>query len=118
MSYVRLDSLDNIKKKLGIDINGRVQKYLQDTAYRYMDKYVPYKDDNLRRIVVLSDPTKIVYDVEYAEYQYEGQRKDGSHVITNHTTAGTYTHWDKEMMNAEGDDLVKEVQRFVNRGGK
>lgn len=118
MAYVRLHDLDTVKKRLGIDVNGRVQRYFQNECYKYMDKYVPYKKGGLRRDVDLSDNTKIVYNSKYAEYQYYGQREDGTHVVTKYTTAGTGKYWDRRMMSAEGEDLVNKVQKFINRGGK
>lgn len=118
MGYVKLNNLDTIKERLGINVNGRVQQYLQNTCYRYMDKYVPRKDGNLRRDVDLSDPNKIVYNSKYAEYQYYGQREDGTHVVSNYTTAGTGKYWDRRMMSAEGEDLINKVQKYINRGGK
>lgn len=118
MAYVRIHDLDTVKKRLGIDVNGRVQRYFQNECYKYMDKYVPYREGNLRKNVDLGDPTKIVYNMKYAEYQYYGQRKDGTHVVTNYTTAGTGKYWDRRMMSAEGQDLVNKVQKYINRGGK
>lgn len=29
---------------------------------------------------------------------------------------GTGTYWDKKMWTAEGEDVVREVQEYVNRG--
>ena len=36
--------------------------------------------------------------------------------ITQHLGTGPY--WDKRMVSAEMNDVVKECQAFVNRGGK
>lgn len=105
-----------IKARLGIEPNGRVQKFFQNACYRYMDKYVPMDQGDLRTIVDLNDPNYIVYEMPYARYQYYGMREDGSHVVKNYTTPGTGPYWDKQMVSAEMQDLVKEVQRFV--GGK
>ena len=105
-----------IKARLGLEPNGRVQKFFQNACYRYMDKYVPMDQGDLRTIVDLSDPNYIVYEMPYARYQYYGMREDGSHVVRNYTTPGTGPYWDKRMVSAEMNDLVKEVQDFV--GGK
>jgi hypothetical protein len=80
-----------------------------------MDKYVPKDEGNLR-INVDIQPTSITYESPYARYQYIGMRDDGSRVVKNYTTPGTGTYWDKRMVSAEIDDVVKEVQDYV--GGK
>ena len=36
--------------------------------------------------------------------------------ITQHLGTGPY--WDKRMVSAEIQDVVKECQAFINRGGK
>jgi hypothetical protein len=33
-------------------------------------------------------------------------------------TAGTGSNWDKKMWTAEGQDVVKEVQDYIDRGCK
>ena len=106
-----------IKVRLGIEPNGRVQKFFTNTCYKHMDKYVPMDEGNLR-INVDIQPNTITYESPYARYQYYGVREDGSHRVQNYTTAGTGTYWDKRMVSAEMQDVVKEVQDYVNRGGK
>ena len=106
-----------IKTHLGINSDGRVQKFFTTTCYKAMDKFVPMDNGDLRTEVTLTSNT-ITYEMPYAEYQYYGMRKDGSHVVKNYTTPGTGTYWDKRMWTAEGQDVVKEVQKYINRGGK
>ena len=43
-----------IEARLGIEPNGRVQKFLTQTCYNHMDKYVPIDTGDLRSNVVLS----------------------------------------------------------------
>ena len=106
-----------IKARLGIEPNGRVQKFFTNTCYKHMDKYVPKDEGNLRTIVDIQ-PSKIIYEMPYARYQYYGVREDGSHRVQNYTTPGTGAYWDKRMVSAEMQDVVKEVQNYINRGGK
>lgn len=117
---VKMQPTSVIKAHLGIEPNGRVQKFFQNTCYKHMDKYVPMSDlesaGDLRTIVDLSNPTQIVYESPYAKYQYKGMREDGTHVVKNYTTPGTGPYWDKRMVSAEMQDVVKEVQNYV--GGK
>ena len=80
-----LKPISNIKIRLGIEPNGEVQSFFTETCYKVMDKYVPKETTDLRRIVRL-EPDSITYESEYAEYQYKGMRKDGTHVVKNYTT--------------------------------
>ena len=129
-----------IKANLGIPPTGPVQRYFQNTCYRYMDKYVPYRTGNLRRNVDLSNPKQIVYESPYAHYLYEGikyvmdngksayyspkygfwsdkgKKKHSTGEMLNIRIGGH--HWDKRMWTAEGQDVVRKVQDFINRGGK
>lgn len=106
-----------IKARLGIEPNGKVQRYFTKRCKDYMDKYVPKDEGNLRTIVQIL-PSKIVYEMPYARYQYYGVREDGSHRVQNYTTPGTGSHWDEKMVSIDMPSLVKEVQDYINRGGK
>lgn len=103
---------------LGFGPDGPTQKFMQERAYQYMDKYVPMREGHLRyENIDMSDPRYIIYDQPYAHYQYIGMRRDGTHVVRNYTTAGTGPYWDQQMMSAEGKDLIKDIQDFINSGG-
>lgn len=106
-----------IKANLGIEPNGKVQRYFTNACYRYMDKYVPKDEGTLRTEVDIQENT-ITYEMPYARYQYYGVREDGTHKVQNYTTSGTGSYWDERMKSAEMADLVGEVQRYINRGGK
>lgn len=112
---VKLKPTSIIKTRLGIEPNGRVQKFFTNTCYKHIDKYVPKDEGNLRTIVDIQADS-ITYESPYAKYQYYGMREDGSRVVKNYTTPGTGTYWDKRMVSAEMQDVVKEVQDYV--GGR
>ena len=114
---VRLKPTSQIKGRLGIEPNGRVQKFFTNTCYKHIDKYVPMDEGNLR-INANVKADSITYESPYARYQYYGVREDGSRPVKNYTTPGTGPYWDKRMVSAEMQDVVKEVQSYVNRGGK
>ena len=114
---VKLQPTSVIKAHLGIDPNGRVQKFFTNTCYKHMDKYVPKDNGDLRTNVDIQS-NSITYESPYAEYQYYGIRNDGTHIVQNYTTPGTGPYWDKRMVSAEMQDVIKEVQNYVNRGGK
>lgn len=113
---IKLDSADEIKRRLGIDKGGRVTKFLINRVYTRMDKYVPKDIGNLRTNVRITD-SSVTYQSPYASYQYYGIREDGTGQVINHTTSGTGSYWDRRMMSVEKYDLIKEVQNFINKGG-
>lgn len=112
---VKLQPTSVIKAHLGIEPNGRVQKFFTNTCYKHMDKYVPKDEGNLRTNVSIDD-NSITYESPYARYQYYGVREDGTHQVHNYTTPGTGPYWDKRMVSAEMQDVVREVQNYI--GGK
>lgn len=77
-----LKPTSEIKANLGIEPNGRVQKFFTNTCYRYMDKYVP-KDTGVLREVVNIQPDSITYQSPYAHAQYVGFTKGP---VKNYTT--------------------------------
>jgi hypothetical protein len=112
---VKMQPTSVIKAHLGINPGGRVQKVFTTTCRKAMDKYVPYDTGDLRTIVTVAD-NSITYEMPYARYQYYGMWEDGSHKVNNYTTPGTGTYWDKRMWSAEGQNVVQEVQDYVDRG--
>ena len=109
---VKLKPTSEIKARLGIEPNGRVQKFFTNTCYKHMDKYVPQDEGNLRiNVDIQSD--SITYESPYAHAQYVGI-VHGSEV-KNYTTPGTGPYWDKRMVSAEMQDVVKEVQDYIGR---
>jgi len=112
---VKMQPTSVIKARLGLEPNGRVQKFFTNTCYKHMDKYVPMDNGDLRTNVDIQ-PDSITYESPYARYQYYGVREDGTHEVKNYTTPGTGPYWDKRMVSAEMQDVVKEVQDYI--GGK
>ena len=104
-----------IKANLGIEPNGKVQKFFTNTCYRYMDKYVP-KDNGILRENVTIDSNSITYEQPYAHAQYIGEVNGGK--VTNYTTPGTGPYWAERMKSADMQNLVAELQDFIDKGGK
>lgn len=128
--------------RLGLQPNGEVHSYLTETCYKHMDKYVPKDEGNLRKQVDIQ-PDSITYQSPYARYQYYGKKmvmpengksafyspdygfwskKGEKKVLTEQNLvyheAGTGPYWDERMVSAEMDKVIKEVQKYINRGGK
>ena len=109
---VNMQPTSVIKARLGLEQNGRVQKFFANTCYKHMDKYVPMDEGNLRTNVDIQ-PSHITYESPYAHAQYVGYTKGP---VRSYTTPGTGPYWDKRMISAEMSEVVKEVQDYV--GGK
>ena len=112
-----LKPISEIKADLGIEPNGKVQKYFTERCYQHMDKYVP-KDTGALRETVVKGTDYIKYNMPYAHAQYVGIVHGTPVNPDNYTTPGTGPYWDKRMVSAEIQDVVKECQAFINRGGK
>ena len=135
-----MNPTSTIKARLGIEPNGRVQKFFTATCYRHMDKYVPKDTGDLRSNVSLTSDS-ITYKSPYAHYMYEGKVMGPNIPITQkgvpfpvgyyspkgrakhytgadieYHTSGTGHHWDERMKSAEMNQVVKEVQYYMNRG--
>lgn len=95
---------------LGIEPNGRVQKFFTDTCAKHMDKYVPM-DTGALRTNISKTADSITYESPYAHAQYVGFTKGE---VQNYTTAGTGPYWDLRMKSAEMQDVINEVQEYVN----
>lgn len=109
---VKLNPTSKIKARLGVEPNGRIQKFFTNTCYKHMDKYVPMDNGDLRTNVDIQADS-ITYESPYAHAQYVGYTKGP---VVNYTTPGTGPYWDERMKSAEMKDIVKEVQDYV--GGK
>ncbi len=133
-----IDSLETIKKKLGIEENGPAQAFMTETCYKAMDQYVPKDIGNLRENVDLK-VNSITYESPYAQYQYYGKKM----VMSNGKSAfydpeygfwskrgekktltdedlvyhypGTGPYWDQRMISANMNDVVKQVQDYIKR---
>lgn len=118
---IKMKPASVIKAKLGIQSGGPVHAYFTERCADHMDKYVPYSGASGRihlREEIEKGVNYIKYKQLYASYQYHGVREDGTHRVQNYTTPGTGPYWDKRMWSAEKDDVIAEVQDYVNKGGK
>lgn len=79
---MKLQPISVIKANLGIEQNGRVQKFFTDTCARYMNKYIP-RDTGLLRQNVSKTVNSITYESPYAHAQYVGFTKGP---VRNYTT--------------------------------
>ena len=114
----KMQSIGVIKADLGIQKKGPVHAFFTNACYKAMDKYVPRSagtDGGKLREVVDIQPDKIIYEMPYAHAQYVGYTTGPVH---NYTTPGTGPYWDWRMWSAEKDSVIRQVQRYVDRGAK
>ena len=78
-----LKPISEIKADLGIEPNGRVQKFYTNTCRNHMDKYVP-KDIGMLRENVVIENDSITYQSPHAHAQYVGIVHGSS--VRNYTT--------------------------------
>jgi len=122
---LELEPTSIIKAKIGVEHGGPIHKFFTATCAKAMDKYVPYDEGSLAGTVIKAGvPTEnvhdtyIIYDQEYAHYQWAGVSKNGNKLnyqTDKHPLA--HHHWDQEMMTAEGDKVVRIVQQEIEKRG-
>lgn len=102
---VQIDSASKIKKRLGIEKNGKAQLFLATEATKRMDKYVP-KESGVLKDSHDIEPHKITYFQLYARKQF----------YTNKGKGIRGKRWDLKMLSAEKKMLVKDLENYVKRG--
>lgn len=100
----------------GMDDNGELRLFLAKDLHKRMVKYTPWRTGVMATRVYIT-PGKIVYDKNYAIYQYNGARKDGTHVVKKYTTAGTGHHWPETTFRAEKNAIIKDLKAEAKRLG-
>ena len=93
---VRLNSTDKIIKDHGLDKNGRVVRYLRDTADRLMMPFIPGGAKGMMaKLKTYPNVHSIKYTSPQAHYQFTG----------------------KLMLQRRKNDLIKDVENFIKSGG-
>lgn len=140
---VKLNPTSTIKTQLGTQDKGPAHAFFTDTCYKYMGQFVPGGDTGFLNQNVVLKKDQITYESPYAHYQYIGElyidpkykkgafysedygywsrpgiAKENSGKSLNYHTPGTGSQWDKRMWTSKGDQVVKEVQIYIDRGCK
>ena len=90
--------------KYGMQENGDTQLFLANTCFRRMQKYVPFETGALSTTVTVR-PGSVTYEQPYAHKQYTTNKGKG--------IRGKY--WDKRMVSAEKELIVKEVEAYAKK---
>lgn len=140
---VKMKPASVIKARLGIQKNGPAHAFLTDTCFRYMSPFVPGGVNSHINQNVDLQVDKVIYQGPDSHYLYTGKKyvdpkyKKGAFYSSDYGywsrpgitkinsgqnleyhTLGTGAYWDKRMMTSKGNEVVKEVQEYVNRGCK
>lgn len=123
---LRLDipSAAVLADRKGFGPDGHVQKFHTANVNRQIGKYMPHLTGALETKLKIVRGTKIIVLGPYAKYQYHGKvmvgpapkvltDRDLEYTKTFNPQAGPY--WDRALVAAEGDSLVDDVQRYINR---
>lgn len=100
---VHMNSAKQIKERLGINPNGKVQKFFTDDCAKHMDKYVPM-DTGILRTNIDKGTDYITYESPYAHYQYIGKL----YVMDNGKGAyynPNYGFWSKRGVEKKATDI-------------
>ncbi len=142
---VELKPINVIKARLEIEPSGRVHQYFTKRCAEHMDKYIPLSEGDLAYTNRVIEKDRIIYESGYAHYMYEGKvmgpnipiKNEAGQIIgwwskkpkyytgkdidyskskaRGHKYAGP--KWDERMWSAEKDDVIKEVQKYVESRG-
>jgi hypothetical protein len=93
---------NKIIDKYGMTKNGDTQLFLSNTCFRRMQKYVPFDTGALSTTATVK-PGSVTYEQPYAHKQYTTNKGKG--------IRGKY--WDKKMVSAEKELIVKEVEAYA-----
>lgn len=95
------------------------EKMLAEQVKNDSEPFVPKQEGTLRDSATIqqdSDGTSVVYEQIYAAYQYYGIRADGSHPVSNYTTAGTGTQWCERAKEKHERDWQKVAEKAFRKG--
>lgn len=137
-----MNEYKTIEDKLHLQDDGKAVEFLRDDVYRLSQPYVPQgASKNLNELHTFPNAHTIHYSSPYAHYQYigemyispklgvsgiplksgrwwspKGEKKIPSGKQMHHTIGGP--QWDKKMMNDRRNDIVKDLENFIKKGGK
>lgn len=125
---IKINSTDKIIKDHGLDDDGRVIEYFRNTADRFMDSYIPFGSGDLKNYKVYPNNHSIRYISPYSHYHYKGKKAIGpsrpkgiKRIISNEDmqyqgAPKRGPEWDKRMMADREQDLINDLQNFINGG--
>lgn len=132
-----------IKARLGIQPGGPAHAFFTNSCYKHMAQFVPGGTKSHLNQIVDIQTDKIIYQSPSAHYLFTGNlyidpkyqkgafysedygywsrpriSKINSGKKLKYHTYGTGAHWDNLMWTSKGNEVIKEVQKYVDRGCK
>ena len=102
---VKLDAAA-ICRRYGLGSSDKAQKVLAANVRRRCDKYVPFDQGPLKNTAQLAaNGATITYIQSYALKQYT--------IPYRHKDNRRCRYWDRVMMAAEGDAVVKDLEAYI-----
>ena len=142
---LKMNPTSQIIARLGVQTGGPAHRFFCNECYRYMAQFVPGgMNSHLNQNVSLAtDGSFVMYNGPDAHYLYNGNlyvdpkygkgaffsedygfwsRPGITKIPTerqlNYHTPGTGAHWDNLMWTSKENEIIKNVQKFVDRGCK
>lgn len=127
---IKMNSTGQIEQRLGINAGGRAQLFLRNEFDRFMTPYVSMDTGTLEGTKVYPSATSIKYVSPYAHYMYKGKvaigaskpkgvKRSISNIPIKYQGAPKRgAEWDKRMWNDRKNDILKDLQNYIKRGGK
>lgn len=129
---VKIDMHNNkqIIRDHGLDENGPVQAKLLSDFDRFSDLYIPMDRGTLKNTKTYPNKHSIKYTSPYAHYMYKGKVAVGPskpkgvrRTISNKPlkyqgAPKRWAEWDKRMWSDRKNDILRDLQNVIKRGGK
>lgn len=142
---VKVNSADQIIKRLGVDAAGDVQRFHTQNVLNRIQKYMPYRTSATQKLTVIQtdvNKPEIVTDTPYAKYLYHGKvmvdpRTGRSGFMTpegwrsrkgsvkkvatardlkyNKKTGHEGPYWDRALVAREGAAMAADLQRYLDK---
>lgn len=108
---VTLKGLDSNKIKKEIYQNDEAGLFIANTVAKFSDDYVPFLKGPLSQTVI-TKPFKLIYDRDYAFYQWEGERngKPFNYTKTYHPKATR--HWTEAAVKERNPQIIATLNDY------
>lgn len=114
-----------IMRQRGLGGDHGAQRFLASEVQRLSDPYIPMQQGMLKnQNIIAQDGSSITYTQPYAHYQYYGQAMAGrapkkytGNELDYHGAPMRGKEWDKRMMADKREEIERNLEIFVKRGG-
>lgn len=111
---LKMDDTQKVLLKRHLNKNGDAQVKFTKEVAKECNNYIPYSTGRLKDMMVVIQPTKIIYNAPYARRQFYNNKGNGRGGTVGGGLRGK--RWDKRCWIDHGDKIVKSIADFV--GGR